>query len=151
MMNLLRDFFESHRPEGIRVFLVDDDPDILNYLERHLTEQWKFNVQTFTSVSEARAELENGRWPPFLVISDVKMPDDNGLTLKYNTSNVPIIFMTTMRKGIIQNDDFTIISKPLDLRTLDTLISKHAEIGNCDEDTGELEDDAYESSYSRVS
>lgn len=126
MINLLKDLFESNNHEGIKVFLVDDDPDMLNLIEKHLKKTWNFDVQTFSTVKEVRDEIEHGRWPPFLIISDVKMPDDNGLTLKYRAPEVPIIFMTALKRSHIENEDFTIISKPLDFKRLDDLILKHA-------------------------
>ncbi len=126
MINLLKDLFDNNHNEGIRVFLVDDDPDILNFVEAHLKKRWNFDVQKFATMKEVRAEIEHGRWPPFLIISDVKLPDDNGLTLKYNAPHVPIIFMTALNRSHVENEDFTIISKPLDLRRLDDLILKHS-------------------------
>jgi CheY-like chemotaxis protein/two-component sensor histidine kinase len=64
--------------EGVRVLLVDDDPDTLNVLAVVLTEQ-SAEVQTASSVAEA---LEVFRWyAPDVVVSDLAMPGEDGFSL----------------------------------------------------------------------
>lgn len=52
------------------LFVIDDDPNMLNYMEEHLSAH-KFNVTTFQSPVEALESVDEAE--PSLVISDVKM------------------------------------------------------------------------------
>lgn len=64
--------------EGVRVLLVDDDPDTLKLLAVMLTE-YKATVQNASSVAEA---LEVFEWyRPDVLISDVAMPGEDGYSL----------------------------------------------------------------------
>jgi signal transduction histidine kinase/ActR/RegA family two-component response regulator len=76
---------ESERPtidtpslEGVSVLVVDDDPHALE-LARYALEQSGARVSTASSAHEARARFEDA--PPDVIVSDVMMPDEDGLQL----------------------------------------------------------------------
>ncbi|OLB99305.1 MAG: hypothetical protein AUH30_05365 [Candidatus Rokubacteria bacterium 13_1_40CM_68_15] len=72
-------FFEpSARLTGLRIVVVDDDPDSLDMLATLLRQQ-KAEVRTATSAAEALALVE--AWTPDLVVADVEMPDEDGYSL----------------------------------------------------------------------
>ena len=63
---------------GVKVLLVDDDPDGINMLSLIL-EEYRAEVQTAASVAEA---LEVLQWyAPDVVVSDLAMPDEDGYAL----------------------------------------------------------------------
>jgi signal transduction histidine kinase/DNA-binding response OmpR family regulator len=64
--------------EGIRVLAVDDEADTRELLTVLLT-QCKVEVRTAGSAAEALATVEV--WQPDLLISDLAMPDEDGITL----------------------------------------------------------------------
>jgi CheY-like chemotaxis protein len=69
----------NHRLDGVRVLLVDDNPDILYMLKTAICEQSGAEVITAGSVKDALKALE--RYSPDVLISDIEMPDQNGYEL----------------------------------------------------------------------
>tara|TARA_R110002072_G_scaffold64203_6_gene159795 strand:- start:7006 stop:7422 length:417 start_codon:yes stop_codon:yes gene_type:complete len=61
-----------------KILIVDDDPDILNLLRHFLIEK-DYQVITTEKAKEVSSIIENEI--PDLVISDILMPDINGLLL----------------------------------------------------------------------
>jgi len=84
---------------GVRVLVVDDEPDTLETIETVLT-QCGADVRTAHSTASALDEV--GRWRPDLVVSDIGMPGDDGYALiarlralgPGNGGNVPAIALT---------------------------------------------------------
>ena len=66
------------RLDGVRVLLVDDDPDTLQILSVMLEES-KASVQIARSVREALEVLE--WYTPDVLVSDLAMPDEDGYSL----------------------------------------------------------------------
>lgn len=109
-----------------RILVVDDDPDILQFVQMNL------ELEGFeTSVAEGgRAALQLARErPPDLVLLDVMMPEMDGLTVLRHlrndppTANVPVIILTAKAlaedrvKGLhLGADDY--ITKPFELEEL---------------------------------
>lgn len=63
---------------GIRLLIVEDDPDSLEML-RIMVELQGAEVKVATRTSEALKTLE--QWTPDVVISDIGLPDEDGYTL----------------------------------------------------------------------
>jgi DNA-binding NtrC family response regulator len=101
-----------------KIFIIDDDPHILNYMEEHLSLN-NYHVTAFQSPQKALEELQEQQ--PALVISDVKMNELTGdEVLNHILKNYPsigVILITgfgnishsvnAMRKGA-----FDYITKP---------------------------------------
>ncbi|MEC4865601.1 MAG: PAS domain-containing protein [Jaaginema sp. PMC 1078.18] len=64
--------------QGIRVLVVDDEPDTRQLLEKVLT-VYEAEVCTVTSAVEALSALE--LWQPDVLVSDIGMPDVDGYSL----------------------------------------------------------------------
>lgn len=85
------------------ILAVDDDPDVLNYLQ--ILFSGPYRVLTATSASEARQKAQNQI--PDIVLSDVAMPDKSGYDLceefksDLQLSHVPFILVTAM--GSVDN------------------------------------------------
>jgi PAS domain S-box-containing protein len=71
---------EKEQPslEGLRVLIVDDEPDALEFL-RFVLERNRVQVTAVSSVDEALAALEH--FTPDLIISDIGMPGRDGYDL----------------------------------------------------------------------
>src|SRR4030095_4817612 len=66
---------------GLRVLVVDDDPDARDLVTTVLT-QSNAEIKTAASVDEALGILtECDEWQPEVLISDVEMPDEDGYAL----------------------------------------------------------------------
>lgn len=113
-----------------KIFVIDDDPHILNYMQEHLTMN-EFEVDAFQSPQKAIDALEKQQ--PSLVISDVKMDELTGDdVLNHVLKNYPetgVILITgfgnishsvnAMRKGA-----FDYITKPFSAREFISRISQ---------------------------
>jgi diguanylate cyclase (GGDEF)-like protein len=111
---------------GDRILVVDDDPDILQYVKMNL-ELEGFEAETASNGLEALQIAT--KHPPALVLMDVMMPGMDGLTtLRHlrndpTTSSVPVVMLTARAlakdrvKGLdLGADDY--ITKPFDLEEL---------------------------------
>ncbi len=86
--------------ENVRVLLVDDDPDTLQFLSLMLGES-KAVVETARSVTEALAKLEWYR--PQVLVSDLAMPNEDGFSLVtkvralkcFNENEIPAVALTS--------------------------------------------------------
>ncbi len=109
-----------------RILIVDDDPDILQFVRMNL-ELEGFTVQTASSGPEALETARNT--PPDLVLLDIMMPEMDGLTVLRRlrtmpaTMNVAVILLTAKAlaedrvKGLdLGADDY--VTKPFDLEEL---------------------------------
>ncbi|KYC38425.1 histidine kinase [Scytonema hofmannii PCC 7110] len=64
--------------DGLRVLVVDDDANNLNFLEI-IFKQYQAQVNTASSVDEAIEVIEE--WKPDILISDISMPNKDGYSL----------------------------------------------------------------------
>lgn len=113
------------------VLLVDDEPDILQLLEITLA---RMNLSTLraTTLAEAKAHLETQT--PDLCLTDMKLPDGNGLTLiefmQRACPEIPVAMITahgSVESAIeaLKLGAFDFVTKPLALDKLRELV-KHA-------------------------
>lgn len=101
--------------------VVDDEPDMLTMLRLVLIKQCQCNVEVATSGLEALRKLENCR--PDVILSDIKMPDIDGLTLleeiKKRDPTISVIIMTgygTIQMAVqaIKNGAYDFLQKPFE-------------------------------------
>jgi len=122
------------------VLLVDDEPDILQLLEITLA---RMNLQTqrATSIEEAKQLLENS--VPDLCLTDMKLPDGNGLTLidhiQHRHPSVPVAMITahgSVESAIeaLKLGAFDFVTKPLALEKLRDLVGHALQIKKGAED-----------------
>jgi two-component system OmpR family response regulator len=109
--------------EAIRILLVDDEPTLREPLAEYLTRQG-FAVTQAEDAARARALLAHE--PPDLVLLDIMMPGEDGLSLCRHLSeakNLPVILLTAKGEATdrivgleIGADDY--IVKPFEPREL---------------------------------
>jgi|SRR5215212_802662 two-component system C4-dicarboxylate transport response regulator DctD len=133
-----------HAPNSQYILIVDDEPDILSIIRRVL-EEYGFNVCCFTKPNIA---LEHYKISPNnhgLVISDLQMPNINGLeflrkvreinsdtkafltTSNFEMSDLRLLLFPNSNSSSSLNliiDEF--IQKPFSIEQLIVLIRKHA-------------------------
>jgi YesN/AraC family two-component response regulator len=117
------------------ILLVEDDVDILNYLDTELSA--KYRVYRANNGKDGLNKAL--KYMPDIIVSDIVMPEMDGLTLckllKTNdkTCHIPIILLTAKTnveqriKGIEMGAD-SYIPKPFNLNHLETRIQKLIEL-----------------------
>src|SRR3989442_233824 len=105
--------------EPARILVVDDEAAILRLLKEALT-QWGYQVTGATSAAEALQALRGDMFDA--VITDIRMPDMNGLELlkeiKRHDESVEVVVMTgypTIASAVeaLKEGAFDYLSKPL--------------------------------------
>ena len=111
------------------VLVVDDEPDILQLLEITLS-RMHLNTRKASSLAEAKASLSEQT--PDLCLTDMKLPDGNGLTLIEYMQNdypdVPVAMITahgSVESAIeaLKLGAFDFVTKPLALEKLRELVA----------------------------
>lgn len=114
-----------------RILVVDDEPDICDYLGRFLTKRG-FGVSTALSGEEALERIEAER--PHLMLLDIHMPGMNGFEVmekaKELNRTMGIIVVTALDTQLvgrraIEEGAKEFITKPIDLDDLHTCIKAH--------------------------
>lgn len=113
-------------PENIKILLVDDEPDILEFMEYNLKKE---GFQTYTAKNGQEAIDMASKIKPNLIILDIMMPELDGIetcrVIRNNAelNNTLIAFLTARNEDYSQiagfdvgADDF--ISKPIKPRVL---------------------------------
>ena len=106
-----------------RIYVVDDDPEVLRGLEKNLSEAG-FEVRTASDGTGLLGVLEI--FQPDLIVLDLGLPGDDGLTLTRwirEASDVPVIILTGMVEDVdrivgleLGADDY--VTKPFNPREL---------------------------------
>jgi DNA-binding NtrC family response regulator len=109
---------EAPVPSHPTVLLVDDNRDLLQFLERLMAESgWE--LLAAESASEARRVIANRR--PNAALLDYMLPDGNGVELaqqlKQNLPDLQVIMMTGSvlapeEEAICEEHDFPVLRKP---------------------------------------
>jgi DNA-binding response OmpR family regulator len=112
-------------PDGMRLLIVEDNPDMQNFIRSVLCED--FRVSTASDGLQAWEAIQKQQ--PDLVVSDVMMPNMDGFELyrrmksTYDTSLIPIILLTSLSEKTQQlqglglgADDY--LTKPFDITLL---------------------------------
>ena len=107
--------------DGASVWVLDDDDAIRVVLKRSL-ERAGYRVTPFETVAACRSAL--GERTPDLLITDIRLPDDDGLVLldelQRDDRSVPVIAMTAFSDldqavAAFQQGVFDYLAKPFDL------------------------------------
>ena len=89
------------RTAPARIWVVDDDPEQRRLLGTYLTDQG-YDVRCLSSGEQLMARLEGQR--PDLVVLDVMLPGDDGLTLlrrlRDGGDDLPVVMLTARGDGV---------------------------------------------------
>jgi len=116
---------------GKKVLLVDDNPDLLDFLKESMSADFA-EIMTAEGGEKVFEILESG-YLPDIIVSDVNMPDGDGYTLcrRMKTDerfiHIPIILLTARGEEQSQSDSYKVgadayMSKPFETETLVELI-----------------------------
>ncbi len=117
------------------VWIVDDDRSIRWVLEKALSRE-DITHRSFASANEALDELESTSQPPKVLLSDIRMPGESGLTLlqrvKARFPQVPVIIMTAYSDlesavSAFQGGAFEYLPKPFDVDQAVALVRRALE------------------------
>ncbi len=113
-----------------RLLIVDDEPEIAATLRRSLM-RYGYRVEAFASAQAALHSFEAGPDRFDAVITDVVMPDLNGVDLAVRLRAarpaLPIVFLTGFAPHLdpIEKPEPAIVAKPVDPKTLARQLRKH--------------------------
>ena len=105
------------------VWIVDDDRSIRWVLEKALTRE-EIPCRSFSSAADVLAALEEAGPPPRVLVSDIRMPGESGLSLlskiKARFPHIPVIIMTAYSDldsavAAFQGGAFEYLPKPFDV------------------------------------
>lgn len=129
LQQLWRDEEKLEPAPGKKVFVVDDEKEIADLLSAFLVNA-QFDVETFYDAHSAL--LRASDCPPDILVSDVVMPEINGVTLakalRVQSPNCKVILISgnpDWTHGTVPGDGlagFTLLSKPFALKQLLQLI-----------------------------
>lgn len=119
-----------------RILVVDDDSRLLGLLTDTL-ETIGYTAEDASSAKEALAKLAESKF--HLIISDIKMPEMDGLSLlsriRENYPGLPVIFITGQpQTDILRSaNPEGILSKPFRISNLEDLIEQALELKKTDD------------------
>lgn len=118
---------------GKKVFIIDDEPDILKVLEIRLKSSG-YEVRSAKNAKEA-LEILNG-YKPDIILLDYYLPDINGADLLKeikkisSVASVPVIFVSASSESIEavtrESGASDFIVKPMEIDELKSKIDKYA-------------------------
>ena len=117
------------------VWIIDDDRSIRWVLEKALGREGIHHA-SFSSASDALAELESTPHPPAVLLSDIRMPGESGLDLlqkvKVGHPQLPVIIMTAYSDldsavSAFQGGAFEYLPKPFDVDQAVALVRRALE------------------------
>lgn len=147
---------EAFDTSGMRLMLVDDNQDLLDFLREALCEDFA-EILTATGGHAAMQEVASGRLPD-IIVSDVNMPEGDGFwlcsELKSNDkySHIPFVLLTARGEDQSQSESYRLgadgfLAKPFEIDTLlelvRSLLKNKAEIRKRYLDTEETSEAGY--------
>ena len=111
------------------VLIVDDEPDIRELLDITLS---RMGLETYTAATLGEAESQVAREQPDLCLTDMRLPDGNGISLveyiQQNFPQIPVAMITAHGSvetaiSALKAGAFDFISKPIELDTLRRLVN----------------------------
>lgn len=63
-------------PKPLNIFVLDDNPDVVDVVEAYLEEDKRFNICTFTEPKKAAEAIAKARFG--ILLLDINMPEMNG-------------------------------------------------------------------------
>ena len=122
---------EVFSTKGIRLMLVDDNQDLLDFLREALSQDFA-EIITVTGGKAAIKALSDGKAPD-VIVSDVNMPEGDGFwlcsELKKNEkySHIPFVLLTARGEDQSQSESYRLgadgfLAKPFETETLMELI-----------------------------
>jgi PAS domain S-box-containing protein len=121
----------KRRPEGLRILLIEDNPDTLRYVAVVLR-KWRHKVSTAQDFRTAKALATSAVFD--LIVSDIELPDGSGLEIVREVNRVrptPAIALSGFGSAddVLQSRKAGFadhLTKPIDIRRLGESIARAA-------------------------
>ncbi|HHI93168.1 MAG TPA: sigma-54-dependent Fis family transcriptional regulator [Gammaproteobacteria bacterium] len=116
---------------GNSLLIIEDESLLGDELSRHFKRQG-YRVELATTIQQARYKLLKQKLEPLIVISDINLPDGNGLDLLAEVGNTPDVgewlFLTAFGSvpesvRALQLGAYDFLEKPCDLERLDLVVA----------------------------
>ena len=129
-----------------RVLIVDDEPDIRELLDITLS---RMGLETHSAATLGEAQAKVTDVQPDLCLTDMKLPDGNGISLvehiQKECPHIPVAMITahgSVETAIqaLKAGAFDFISKPIELETLRNLVSSALQLEGDPRKTGSAVD-----------
>ena len=122
---------EEFSTAGMKIMVVDDNPDLLEFLREALCHDFA-EIITVAGGHQAFRMLKEGKLPD-IVVSDVNMPDGDGYSLCNDIKNsedlqhIPVVLLTARGEEQSQSDSYRLgadgfLAKPFEIETLTEMI-----------------------------
>ncbi len=117
------------------VLIVDDEPDIRELLDITLS---RMGLDTYSAANLGEARDMVARMQPDLCLTDMRLPDGNGISLveyiQQEFSHIPVAMITAHGSvetaiSALKAGAFDFVSKPIELDNLRRLVSAALELG----------------------
>lgn len=114
--------------------VVDDEPDLVELIQFHLESHGVYHISIAFSGNEAIEKFKQS--PVDIILSDVRMPDGDGMSLlrhvlKSEHKNTPVIlcsgFEDSCRKEALEMGAFGYLKKPVEYSILDIELKRAIE------------------------
>lgn len=119
----------------IRVLVIEDEPDII-VLYKMTIEGWNLPIDLVTATDGFKGLIQIGAWKPDIVITDIQMPNINGIYLlkalsqmeSYN--DMVVMVVSGLLKSDIDNqgglpEGVPLFSKPIPFDKIEKIVSQY--------------------------
>lgn len=134
-IKLKKDTSNSNDSRLLRVLVIEDESDLIT-LYRMAIEAWDLPVKLKTAMDGFEGLIQIGSWKPDVVITDIQMPNVNGIYMLKTLSKldvfkeIAIIVVTGLSKQDINQKggipaEIPIFTKPIPFDKIEKIVSKH--------------------------
>lgn len=113
------------------LFIIDDDTILSETVVEILSSRINSKYLVFENIESALAKLDKVKVAPYAILSDVSMPGGSGFKLEKELENrnlkIPVIYITGLQGSLPDNENLTILSKPVDFDKLEKLLRVYSE------------------------
>lgn len=118
------------KPKKYSIYIIDDDPDVSEIIEESIAPNYKdADIVVHNDSLKALEELKGLTKLPEVILCDMNMPGIRGLQLRESlissNINIPFIFISGLSGESVFEENYTILSKPIDFKVLFEHIQKH--------------------------
>lgn len=116
MFGLFKFFNKKSKSRKVKIYIVDDEQDVLDVISMMLLDSYKFDVELFTDPAKAEEAYLKSKEKPKVIICDVSMPNMSGFEWKKTLHSkgifAPFMFVSGLDEKYLMNEN--VILKPID-------------------------------------
>lgn len=135
MPQLLQEVSDLSEKKSIRILIIEDDDDLIN-LYKMTINGWDLPIILETATDGFEGLIQLGAWKPDIVITDIKMPNINGvqmlktLTKIKSFSDLIIMVVSGLSKAEIDQkgglpEGIPLFEKPIPFDKIERIVNQH--------------------------